>query len=42
MNHGKRGEHTVFDPIDLDTHIDYVDYNPIKHGLVTRAADWQW
>jgi len=21
-------------------HVDYIHFNPIKHGLVTRACDW--
>ena len=25
---------------DLETHLDYIHYNPVKHGYVTRAADW--
>ena len=35
-------EHTIRDHADLNLHIDYIHYNPIKHGLVQRAADWQW
>lgn len=35
-------EHTILDADDLDTHLDYIHYNPIKHGLTTRAADWPW
>jgi putative transposase len=33
-------EHTIRDEADLAAHVDYVHYNPVKHGLVTRAADW--
>lgn len=35
-------EHTITDEIDLETHLDYIHYNPIKHGYVTGAADWPW
>lgn len=35
-------EHTITDEIDLEFHLDYIHYNPIKHGYVTRATDWQW
>lgn len=35
-------EHTLSDEIDLETHIDYIHYNPIKHGYVKKAADWPW
>ena len=33
-------EHTIRDAQDLQAHIDYVHINPVKHGLVHRAADW--
>jgi putative transposase len=22
--------------------VDYIHYNPVKHGLVERPADWRW
>jgi putative transposase len=33
-------EHTIRDGADFDRHVDYIHYNPVKHGLVARAADW--
>jgi putative transposase len=33
-------EHTIRDEDDLVRHVDYVHYNPVKHGLVTRVRDW--
>jgi len=33
-------ECTVRDPIDFARLVDYVDFNPVNHGLVARAADW--
>jgi putative transposase len=33
-------EHTVRDERDFARHVDYIHYNPVKHGLVTRVADW--
>jgi len=33
-------EHTIRDEDDLQRHVDYIHYNPIKHGLVKRVADW--
>ena len=33
-------EHTIRDDADFERHVDYVHYNPIKHGYVTRVADW--
>jgi len=31
-------EHSVRDERDLQAHVDYIHYNPVKHGLVTRVA----
>ena len=46
---GRRGvwqpkfwEHTIRDELDLQRHLDYIHYNPVKHGLVSCAADWPW
>ena len=33
-------EHTIRDDRDFATHIDYIHYNPVKHGLVSQVADW--
>src|SRR5262249_15475848 len=33
-------EHAIRDDADLERHIDYIHYNPVKHGHVARAADW--
>jgi len=33
-------EHAIRDDADLDRHIDYIHFNPVKHGHATRAADW--
>jgi len=33
-------EHTVRDEDDFARHVDYIHYNPVKHGLVTRVRDW--
>lgn len=35
-------EHTIENEEDLEVHLDYVHYNPIKHGLVERAMDWPY
>ena len=35
-------EHTVRDEKDLLGHIDYIHYNPVKHGYVSQARDWPW
>ncbi|WP_305880492.1 transposase [Bradyrhizobium sp. CCGUVB1N3] len=33
-------EHAIRDDADLERHIDYIHFNPVKHGLVARVADW--
>lgn len=35
-------EHTIRDQDDLHRHIDYIHYNPVKHGLVKRVVEWPW
>lgn len=35
-------EHVIRDERDLEAHVDYIHYNPLKHGLVRTAADWPW
>ena len=34
-------EHLIRDEDDLHRHIDYIHYNPVKHGWVTRVGDWE-
>jgi putative transposase len=33
-------EHTIRDENDFVRHVDYIHFNPIKHGLVHRVSDW--
>jgi putative transposase len=33
-------EHLIRDEEDWRRHIDYIHYNPVKHGFVTRPSDW--
>ena len=35
-------EHTIRDDTDLRHHIDYIHYNPVKHGYVAQPADWPY
>lgn len=35
-------EHQIRDERDLQRHIDYIHYNPVKHGLVESVEDWPW
>jgi len=49
LHQGERGiwqrrfwEHTCRDEDDLKRCVDYAHWNPRKHGLVKRVADWPW
>ncbi|MCD9029423.1 transposase [Luteimonas sp. BDR2-5] len=49
MSKGERGiwqrrywEHLVRDERDLAAHVDYIHFNPVKHGYVTRVRDWPY
>lgn len=33
-------EHVIRDEADLVRHVDYIHFNPVKHGLVSRVCDW--
>src|SRR6266851_3262026 len=33
-------EHTIRDDRDFERHVDYVHFNPVRHGLVVRVCDW--
>ncbi len=33
-------EHRIRDDRDFERHADYIHYNPVKHGLCFRPADW--
>jgi REP-associated tyrosine transposase len=35
-------EHTIRDEQDLERHVAYIHFNPVKHGLVTRVGDWPY
>lgn len=35
-------EHQIRDEDDYARHVDYVHFNPVKHGLVTRVGDWPY
>ena len=47
IQRGERGiwqrrywEHTIRDDQDLAAHLDYIHFNPVKHGLVEHPAAW--
>jgi putative transposase len=33
-------EHWIRDELDLKRHVDYIHFNPVKHGHVQAAGDW--
>lgn len=33
-------EHCIRDDADYARHVDYIRWNPMKHGHVSRVADW--
>jgi len=35
-------EHQIRDEEDFQRHVDYVHFNPVKHGLVSQVADWEY
>ncbi|MEA3548597.1 MAG: transposase [Thermodesulfobacteriota bacterium] len=35
-------EHTIRDERDYATHMDYLHFNPVKHGYVDRVIDWPY
>lgn len=35
-------EHAIRDEDDWRRHVDYIHYNPVKHGLVNQPSDWPW
>jgi putative transposase len=51
-SYGKRGEnriwqrrfwdHLIRDELDLQRHLAYLHWNPVKHGYVKRVIDWPY
>ncbi len=35
-------EHLIRDEKDFKRHLDYIHFNPVKHGLVDSVIDWPW
>ena len=47
MNRRERGiwqrrywEHAIRNDTDLERHVDYIHFNPVKHGHVSKVCDW--
>ena len=35
-------EHLIRDEQDYENHVNYLHFNPVKHGYVERAVDWPY
>ena len=35
-------EHLIRNPLDLSRHVEYIHYNPIKHGYVNTLMEWEY
>jgi len=35
-------EHVIRNQDDLNKHVDYIHYNPVKHGLVKAVGSWPY
>jgi putative transposase len=35
-------EHAIRDDTDLERHVDYIHFNPVKHGYVSRVSEWPY
>ena len=35
-------DHCIRDESDLHKHLDYIHYNPVKHGLVSSPSEWPY
>ena len=49
LQKGERGiwqrrfwEHVIRDECDYERHVNYIHFNPVKHGHVTRVAAWPY
>mgnify|MGYP003117435200 FL=1 len=35
-------EHLIRDDLDYQRHVDYIHYNPVKHGYVDKVVEWPY
>jgi len=49
VDKGERGiwqrrywEHLIRDEVDLARHVDYIHWNPVKHGRAARVVNWPY
>jgi len=49
ISKGERGiwrrrywEHLIRNENDFERHVDYIHYNPVKHGCIHQASEWPY
>ena len=35
-------EHQIRNELDMERHVDYIHFNPVKHGFVAAASEWPY
>ena len=35
-------EHEIQNDLDFQNHVEYIHYNPVKHGFVEAPSDWEY
>ena len=35
-------DHVIRDEADLERHFDYIHWNPVKHGYISKPEDWSY
>ena len=40
--HNRFWDHIIRDEKDLQRHVDYIHFNPVKHGLVKSPFEWEY
>jgi putative transposase len=35
-------EHQIRDDTDFEAHVNYIHFNPVRHGLAARASEWPY
>lgn len=35
-------EHSIRDDDDFEHHVNYIHYNPVKHGYVSKPVEWEY
>ena len=42
LRQGRFWDHIVRDQADMNRHVDYIHYNPVKHGHTTNPFAWRY